>query len=199
MSFINKVLDMLPDFDFRNDEGNTVLHLAVKDNDEEMVINLLQKMKDSNKNIINAQNNEGNTAFHLALLNNNNLIAQILDKAGADKTIRNNKGEFVEDITEEEHMEIVNFDFNKSRCSNNNNQLIGILQTLSKLSNNKPVIVEADLDIDSDKFIIPNDESENDNQVFLEYVPQRKNNIMTDDYLDNLVLEYKKAKQNKRL
>ena len=198
MSFINKVLDMLPDYNFTDDEGNTVLHQAVLDNDEKMVIKLLQKMKENGKNIINLQNNEGNTPFHLALINNNNLIAQMLDKAGADKTIRNNNGEFVEDITEEEHMEIVDFNFNKSKCSNNN-QLIGILQTLGKLSSNKPLIIETDLDIDSEKNILPNIDSEYDNQIFLEYVPNKKNNTVSDNYLDKLIVEYKNAKQNKRL
>ena len=198
MSFINKVLDMLPDYNFTDDEGNTVLHQAVLDNDEKMVIKLLQKMKENGKNIINLQNNEGNTPFHLALINNNNLIAQMLDKAGADKTIRNNNGEFVEDITEEEHMEIVDFNFNKSKCSNNN-QLIGILQTLGKLSSNKPLIIETDLDIDSEKNILPNIDSEYDNQIFLEYVPNKKNNTVSDNYLDKLIVEYKNAKKNKIL
>ena len=101
MNFINKILNMLPDFDFKDEEGNTILHQAVLENNIEMVVLLLEKMKNSNKNIIDIQNNQGDTAFHLAVKNNYNEIAQILDKAGADKTIINDNGEFVQDATTE--------------------------------------------------------------------------------------------------
>lgn len=147
MSFINKILNMLPDFDFTDKEGNTILHQAVKENNIEMVVSLLEKMKDENKNIIDVQNNEGNTAFHLAILNNNNQIAQILDKAGADKTIRNNEGQFVEDVTEEEAMEVVNFKFNPMKCSSNSNQdFFNILNILSQLSSVPTIIINEDSD-----------------------------------------------------
>ena len=168
MSFINKVLNMLPDFEFKSEEGNTILHQAVLDNDVDMVSMLIEKMKDSNKNIINYQNNDGNTAFHLSLINNNNLISQLLDSAGADKTIRNNKGEYVEDITEEEHKEIVNFQFNEPKCSKPDLELIGVLQALSKLSNSKPIIIEADIDTD----IEPTNNFDADSQLFLKYDPR---------------------------
>lgn len=101
MNFVNKILNMLPDFDFKDEEGNTILHQAALENNIEMVVLLLEKMKNSNKNIIDIQNNQGDTAFHLAVKNNYNEIAQILDKAGADKTIINDNGEFVQDATTE--------------------------------------------------------------------------------------------------
>jgi ankyrin repeat protein len=143
MKFINKVLNMLPDFDFTDDKGNTILHQAVIDNDFNMVQMLLNKMIDSDKNIINIQNSDGNTAFHLSLFNENNQIAQLLDKGGADKTIRNNEGEFVENVTEEEDLEIVNFKFNPIKCTNKKpNDLVNILKLLSQLNPIKNVIVE---------------------------------------------------------
>jgi ankyrin repeat protein len=136
---------MLPDFDFSDKEGNTILHQAVKENNIEMVVSLLEKMKDQDKNIIDVQNNEGNTSFHLAILNNNNQIAQILDKAGADKTIRNNEGQFVEDVTEEEAMEVVNFKFNPMKCNSNSNQdFVNILNILSQLNSVPTIIINED-------------------------------------------------------
>ena len=145
MNFVNKILNMLPDFDFSDKEGNTILHQAVKENNIEMVVSLLEKMKDQDKNIIDVQNNEGNTSFHLAILNNNNQIAQILDKAGADKTIRNNEGQFVEDVTEEEAMEVVNFKFNPMKCSSNSNQdFVNILNILSQLNSVPTIIINED-------------------------------------------------------
>ena len=136
---------MLPDFDFTDNQGNTILHQAVMENNIDMVISLLEKMKESNKNIIDVQNNEGNTAFHLAILNENNAIAQILDEAGADKTIRNNDGEFVEDITEDEYLEEVNFKFPTMKCSNSNStfnpDMLKMLNHLSKINNIPHLIV----------------------------------------------------------
>ena len=145
MNFINKILNMSPDFDFTDNQGNTILHQAVMENNIDMVISLLEKMKESNKNIIDVQNNEGNTAFHLAILNENNAIAQILDEAGADKTIRNNDGEFVEDITEDEYLEEVNFKFPTMKCSNSNStfnpDMLKMLNHLSKINNIPHLIV----------------------------------------------------------
>jgi ankyrin repeat protein len=145
MNFINKILNMLPDFDFTDDQGNTILHQAVMENNIDMVISLLEKMKESNKNIIDSQNNDGNTAFHLAILNENNEIAQILDDAGADKSIRNNSGEFVEDITEDEYLEEVNFRFPTMKCSNSNSNfdpaILKMLNHLSKLNDVPQLIV----------------------------------------------------------
>lgn len=157
MNFINKILNMLPDFDFTDDQGNTILHQAVMENNIDMVISLLEKMKESNKNIIDVQNNDGNTAFHLAILNENNAIAQILDEAGADKTIRNNDGEFVEDITEDEYLEEVNFKFPTMKCSNSDSNpvMLKMLNHLSKLNNIPHIIVHTDFKPKKEK--IPED------------------------------------------
>jgi len=150
MKFINRVLNMLPDFDFTDENGNTILHQSVIDNDFNMVQMLLNKMVDSNKNIIDIQNNDGNTAFHLALFNENNQIAQILDKFGADKSIRNKEGEFVENVTEEENIEIVNFQFNPIKCTNKKpNDLVNVLKMLSQLNPIQNIIVE-DYDLESE-------------------------------------------------
>lgn len=155
MNFINKILNMLPDFDFTDDQGNTILHQAVMENNIDMVISLLEKMKESNKNIIDVQNNDGNTAFHLAILNENNAIAQILDEASADKTIRNNDGEFVEDITEDEYLEEVNFKFPTMKCSNSNSNfnpvMLKMLNHLSKLNNMPHLIVHTDFKPNKEK------------------------------------------------
>tara|TARA_B100001248_G_scaffold247505_1_gene219042 strand:- start:1137 stop:1673 length:537 start_codon:yes stop_codon:yes gene_type:complete len=136
---------MLPDFDFQDEDGNTILHQAVIENNLEMVVSLLERMKDGNKNIIDFQNNEGNTAFHLAILSNNNQIAQMLDKAGADKSIKNNKGEYVDDITDDEYLEVVDFKFNPMKCSNNSNQdFVNILNILSQLGSIPTIIINED-------------------------------------------------------
>ena len=141
MNFINKILNMLPDFDFTDEEGNTILHQAVLEDNVEMVISLLEKMKESDKDIIDIQNNKGNTAFHLAILNNNNTIAEILDKAGADKTIRNNDGEYVEDVTEDENIEVVDFQFKPLKCQNMNS-LVEILNYISQLNKIPTLIIK---------------------------------------------------------
>jgi ankyrin repeat protein len=125
MNFVSKILNMLPDFDFKDEEGNTILHQAVLENNIEMVVLLLEKMQDSSKNIIDIQNNQGNTPFHLAVNNNYNQIAQILDKAGADKTIMNDNGEFVEDATKEGNGNTV---LHLAVKKNNINEVMSILK-----------------------------------------------------------------------
>jgi len=140
MSFINKIFNILPNLDFIDKDGNTLLHIAVNENNIEMVIKILEKIQNSDTDILNKQNNEGNTPFHLSIKNGNNDIAVLLDQMGADKTIRNNDGEFIDDATENENVEIVNFQFKPVKCKQNNNfnnlDFVDVLYALSNNPNN---------------------------------------------------------------
>jgi len=127
---------MLPNLDFTDENGNTILHQAIIDNDINMVNLILEKAKETNQNILNIQNNQGNTAFHLAIKNENNEIANILDNAGIDKSIKNNDGEFIENVTEDEDFEVVNFQFTPKCNLNNKINFVDVLYALSNKSNN---------------------------------------------------------------
>ena len=56
---------------------------------------LLEEIKKSTKININKQDINGNTPLHVAVNNNNNVIARILEEKGADKSIKNNNGDYV--------------------------------------------------------------------------------------------------------
>ena len=119
--------------DSRDQNGNTILQQAILENNIDIIALILNKIENSADKfkILNAQNNDGDTAFFLAVKNNMGMIAQMLDYSGADKSIKNNQGEFVIDDTNDPHSEtsepemiledseIVNFEFPVVRCPNN--------------------------------------------------------------------------------
>ena len=86
--------DMVNDYCVCDDEGNTVLHYAVINNDEDFIINLLESEKDKKK-LINKQNNDGNTILHLAVKQNNTKLVDYLIEQGGDQTLKNKNGEHV--------------------------------------------------------------------------------------------------------
>jgi len=77
---------------------NTILHIIVKNKDKETLIHLLNFLykKKLTETIINNQNIDGDTAIHIAVRNNSFDIAKLLEDAGINMTIKNNKGESVE-------------------------------------------------------------------------------------------------------
>ena len=77
---------------------NTLLHIIVKNKDKETLIcflNFLYK-KNLTEKIINNQNIDGDTAIHIAVRNNLFDLAKLLEDAGINMSIKNNKGESVE-------------------------------------------------------------------------------------------------------
>lgn len=116
--------------DSRDENGNTILQQAVLENNAEIVALVLRKLEkaDNKDSILNAQNNNGDTTFLLAIRNKQYLIAQMLDFAGADKSIKNNDGQYVINTEEQESAnnnviiedsEIVDFKFPVVKCPNN--------------------------------------------------------------------------------
>lgn len=90
-------------------EGNTCLILAAGYNRGDFVAAILDKLIQDplltnieRQFFINHQNKEGNTAIHQAVLNNLQTITQKLESVGKelqfDFTIRNKKGQTIEDI-----------------------------------------------------------------------------------------------------
>ena len=84
-------------FKCQNAEGNTILHLLVSfynnDKIKSIVCQLLNK---DCRDFINIQNNQGQTPILLAVMNNEHELAEKLENAGADGSIEDNNGNFVE-------------------------------------------------------------------------------------------------------
>jgi hypothetical protein len=76
------------DVNAQNQNGNTALHLAVYNNNEETAKSLIEFGAD-----VNAQNQNGNTALHLAVYNNNKETAKSLIEFGADVNAQNQNGD----------------------------------------------------------------------------------------------------------
>jgi ankyrin repeat protein len=131
----------------KDDNDNNVLQQAVINNNVEFVALILEKLEnDSNKNdIINSRNKNGETAFFIAVKNENNILAEMLDLTGADKTIRNNNGEYIintnnsdneDNIIISDNEQIVDFKFPIVKCKNNveNNDVADALFKLNGLN-----------------------------------------------------------------
>lgn len=104
----------LLDLNYQDKNGNTYLHMAVIQQN----INLIQTLIDK-KISINTQNKDGNTALHFAYYIKNNEIVKILLKNNIDDKIKNNQGLIAEQIIPSNEIEKIagyeidmNFDIN---------------------------------------------------------------------------------------
>ncbi|AZQ59430.1 ankyrin repeat domain-containing protein [Maribacter sp. MJ134] len=80
--------------------GNTLLHLAAKEND----LTLLKRLEKFNIGI-NQRNNDGNTALHLAAMSSHNeTILKYLIAQGADKSLKTEFEETVYDLVSENEL-----------------------------------------------------------------------------------------------
>ena len=78
---------------FQNKDGDSYLHLAVKNQLEKIIKNLVEKgIK------INIQNKKGNTALHIAYETGNNSIIKYLIEHGINRTIKNKENKKAEEI-----------------------------------------------------------------------------------------------------
>ena len=155
----------------KDNDGNNILQQAILEDNDELVALILEKIENNSekKKIINSQNNNGETGFFIAVKNENNIIAEMLDFAGADKSIRNNNGEYVinkeddnqnEDINElifSENEELVDFQFPIVKCNKKSDaDLTDVLFKLSKLkeSNIQPIeLTDTEIITDNDHLI----------------------------------------------
>jgi len=91
---------LIKNFGIADADGNTLLHILVSKTDPDMqLIGKILKRSDI-KSFINKQNNEGDTAIILATGKGNSTLAALLERSGADKSIKNKKGQFVDTETD---------------------------------------------------------------------------------------------------
>ena len=83
------------DLSYQDKNGNSYLHLAVINQFEDIVKELIEKGIN-----INIKNNNGNTALQLAYLNNNIAIINNLKNNHINTKIKNNDNKFAEDLKE---------------------------------------------------------------------------------------------------
>ena len=112
----NKIYDLLLNssflyLNFQDKDGNSYLHLAVKNQNEKIVKNLIEKGIN-----LNLQNNLGNTALHIAYEIGNISIIKNLIKHGINTIIKNKDGKKAEEIKKK-------LIINKNKSTNNCNLL----------------------------------------------------------------------------
>ena len=106
---------------FKNNEGNSYLHLAVINQNEKLIKELIKKGIN-----INIQNNNGNTALHLAYKYGNSSIIKLLTKNGINNLIKNKEGKIAKEIKEIKlnKNKSLNYDnYMNKRVENNQNDL----------------------------------------------------------------------------
>ena len=82
---------------YRDENNNSFLNIAVKNNNEKFVKYFLNKKYNPNE-----QNNKGNTALHLSMLTKNRNIIKLLLDNDADITLRNKEGMSSYDLADRE-------------------------------------------------------------------------------------------------
>jgi hypothetical protein len=109
-----------------DDNGNTLLHHIVlccrkHNNNNKCMSALTNALRSSNvSDFINIQNSDGTTPILLAVETENEVVANKLDEAGADKSIADNTGNYLqtEDMSEPEHINMSETP-NEQVCINN--------------------------------------------------------------------------------
>ena len=81
------------DLDYQDKDGNSYLHLAVMNRQEDIIKLLIKKGI-----FINKQNKNGNSGLHLAYINNDNSIIKILLESGIDKNIVNKENKLAKEM-----------------------------------------------------------------------------------------------------
>ena len=92
-------------FKCQDKNGNTALHLLVtKYNSTSEIKNEIDELLSNtdSSEFLNIKNNQGQTPILLAVMNDENELAEKLEKAGADGSIEDNYGNFVESKNEED-------------------------------------------------------------------------------------------------
>ena len=108
---------------YDDENGNNLIHHIVLNNDISTLSSVLNHINYFNilsTGVINHQNNNGDTPMHLAVRQNNEEIAKLLDKAGANLSIKNSRGERISSSEEE----------NRSLKSQSNNRSNNIWKNL---------------------------------------------------------------------
>ena len=107
---------------YQNEKGNTYLHLAVIQQNIQLIQNLLDKGI-----FIDIQNNDGNTALHLAYYINNIDIIKLLVNNNIDFGIKNKKGLIAEEIDPINNInEIAGYKVNMNFDGDTNEEMINL-------------------------------------------------------------------------
>lgn len=87
-----KLIDGIPFHEKINKTGETLLHVASKYRNFDIVSMIVNKIPKNDNSLINIQDNDGDTPLHAACANgNNDKIVELLLKHGADPTILSNE------------------------------------------------------------------------------------------------------------
>ena len=103
--------DMISDLSACDKNGNTLLHYLVKNATDEKDKTLCNVLKMPYiGNVVCVQNNDGDTPLHVCVKTGNMLLANRLVALGADKSIRNNKNQYISSESSSEDCECDDFD-----------------------------------------------------------------------------------------
>lgn len=159
--------------------GNTILHHLVLNSENHQCVDLIKKLLKNNNNI-NVQNNNGETPMLIAVLNDNNNVAEIFGEAGADLSIKDNRGNYIKDETD-------------------NSDLSFVFMTTTPAKMSSTIQTDIDNNLDSDAFfgklLNPNKKSSSNNiyqNIIRSKLDKPNNNTEsnTDKYIKSLSEKY---------
>lgn len=214
--------DMIYDYGAQDDDGCTLLHYLVNDSDlYKENFNSIKKILSSSytNNFINKQNSRGDTALISAVKFGKMDIADLLIKHGADKSIKNKKGFWIE--SDSCHSESSAYEDSKSEDNFNRGIRLSPIKTKMFVPTSKNVINDVldnffftnkrimKLDDDqftlqdplTDKIIISKTENESDSNDYDEYSDdnnyEENESEIIKDFLDKYDYSKNEGKDNK--
>ena len=120
--------NMITNVATNDNSGKNIIHYITQDYDLYNDKQLLDKIMFNNnsKNAINNKDKNGNTPLIISVKNNNNELATQLINFGANKTIKNNEGFYVNSISSEDENNTNNFINNlTNKIGGNRNVILG--------------------------------------------------------------------------
>ena len=96
--------ELIKNYDYKDKHGNTIFHYIAMHYNEPQLRNNVKLVNsiisNANSNNLNIQNNDGNTPTHLAVKSGSNEIIAIFIEKGANKSIKNKEGFYIQSFTE---------------------------------------------------------------------------------------------------
>ena len=111
----NKIVNNLSCVD---DTGDSLLHILVKNNKKSPTARYLIDQllnKDTRKGFLNIKNRDGNTPLHIAVSMGDMQLAERFIEVGANKSIKNNLGKFIETAGSDDFDTIINLDESRNK------------------------------------------------------------------------------------
>lgn len=172
--------NLINNITFTDENGNTILHHIVINKDYKYLQYILNYVKKTgNSSVIDYQNNNGDTPLHLAVKLNDQVIATMLNKAGASTSIPNNKSYVVKDTNKKHIFQSIYDSLFKDTSTTSSDSFPSTLQDVDSINENNVVKDKSDPNFDVYEMFIPQTSVNNELNTFIKNLTEKMDKQVT--------------------